>query len=82
MVSPERWVIRGFRVCDSGASVGSDYSAAARKPATFLLGPHQLPQRALTLLASASPVGALHPTGGGDGWDGAGNQHERNRGSD
>ena len=23
-----------------------------------------------------SPLGALHPTGGGDGWDGAGNEHE------
>lgn len=72
----------GFCVCDSGTSVGSDYSAAARKPATFLLGPHQLPQRALTLPTSVSSVGALHPAGGGDGWDGAGNQHERDRGSD
>lgn len=67
---------------ESGAGVGAACVAAAGMPARIPSGPLRTAERALALPASASPPGTLHPPGGGDGGDGAGNEHERNRGSD
>lgn len=76
--SLERWVTQGLRHL-----LGIRSWCQVRLPGWCQKGREvsvqatpQLPQGVLTLLSFASLLGALHPSGGGDGWDGVGNQHE------
>lgn len=66
----------GFGVvsCESGPGVPFDHSAAAGKG--NLMGCTLTTEVCTDLLVFASLLGALHPPGSGDGWDGVGNKHE------
>lgn len=59
---------------ESGPVVISDHSAAAGKG--NLMGYTLTTTEYSDSSAFASALGALHPPGGGDGWDGVGNKHE------
>ena len=78
MTSPERWVIQGAEALIAH-QVPVSYLASLllqESPRVSSGVTASRLQGALTVLTSASPTGTLHPSGGGDGWDGPGNKHE------